>query len=175
MPGAATRARRSPEERQLALRPERLSPTDVVADVVAAEHAWFAAARVRLDLDALGEIPTVRVDAQRLGEALGNLLDNALRHTPPGGRVRVLVRAADTGAVIEVSDTGEGFDPADADRIFERFYRGEVARARNGAGSGVGLTIARAIVEAHGGTLTARSDGPGTGATFRLHLPTDRA
>jgi signal transduction histidine kinase len=164
------------EERQLALNPEPLSPTDLVADVVAAEHARFAAARVRLDLDVLGQVPTVRVDAQRLGEALGNLLDNALRHTPPGGQVRVLVRADDTGgAVIEVSDTGEGFDPADVDRIFERFYRGEVSRARTGAGSGVGLTIARAIVEAHGGTLTARSDGPGTGATFRLHLPTDRA
>lgn len=162
------------EERQLSLNPERISPTDVVADVVAAEHPRFAAARVHLDLDVLGEVPTVRVDAQRIAEALGNLLDNALRHTPPRGQVRVLVRADDTGAaLIEVSDTGEGFDPADAGRIFERFYRGEISRTRNGAGSGVGLTIARAIVEAHGGTLTARSAGPETGATFRIHLPTD--
>jgi signal transduction histidine kinase len=73
--------------------------------------------------------------------------------------------------VLEVSDTGGGFEPSDAERIFERFYRTDSSRTRTTAGSGIGLTIARAIVEAHDGTLTATSGGPGAGATFLIRLP----
>jgi len=159
------------EERQLDLHPRPVDTAALATEAVAAARARFAAAGVRLDVDAAGEAPIVRVDPQRLGEALANLLDNALRHTPAGGAVRVVVGADPEGAVLEVTDTGEGFDPSEAERIFERFYRTDSSRTRTSAGSGIGLTIARAIVEAHGGTLTAHSGGPETGATFRICIP----
>ena len=164
------------EERQLDLRPRVLEVASLATDAVQAAKARFVAARVRLDLDIVGEPSRVRVDPQRLAEVLANLLDNALRHTPAGGQVRVVVgrhrdTTDDVHAVLEVSDTGEGFEPSDAERIFERFYRADPSRTRTTAGSGIGLTIARAILEAHDGTLTATSGGPGAGATFQIRLP----
>jgi len=159
------------EERQLDLHPRLVDLGALSADAVAAASARYAAAGVRLDAEVAGPPPVVRADPQRLTEVLANLLDNALRHTPRGGTVRVVVRAGPHGAVLEVADTGEGFDPSDGERIFERFYRADSSRTRTSAGSGIGLTIARAIVDAHGGTLTATSAGHATGATFRVELP----
>ena len=110
------------------------------------------------------------VDPDRIQEVLGNLLDNALRHTPSGGSVAVAARPGDgrkrPAAVIAVKDTGSGFPAGDAERIFDRFER-----APDSTGSGLGLTIARAIVEAHHGSLTARSAGAGQGARFTITLP----
>jgi len=159
------------EERQLDLRPDRVDTAALAAAAVAAVRARYAAAGVRIDVDVAGRAPVVRVDPQRLAEVLANLLDNALRHTPRGGAVRVVVSGDPQGAVLEVIDTGDGFEPADAERIFERFYRGDPSRTRTSAGSGIGLTVARAIVDAHAGTLRATSSGRGTGATFRIRLP----
>ncbi|PVU81174.1 two-component sensor histidine kinase [Cellulomonas sp. WB94] len=159
------------EERQLDLHPRPVDLAALSTDAVAAAGARFAAADVRLDVEVVGPAPVVRADPQRLTEVLANLLDNALRHTPGGGAVRVVVRSGPHVAVLEVVDTGEGFDPSDSERIFERFYRADSSRTRSTAGSGIGLTIARAIVAGHGGTLTATSAGRGTGATFRLELP----
>jgi len=159
------------EERQLDLHPRARDLAAIAEEAVASSTARYVAAGVGLDLEATAASPVVEVDVERLSEAVANLLDNALRHTPDGGRVRVVVRAERDVGVLEVIDTGEGFDPADAGRIFERFFRGDTSRTRSSAGTGVGLTIARAIVQAHGGTLTAVSDGPGSGATFRMVLP----
>ena len=110
---------------------------------------------------------TVDADALRLRQALGNLVDNALRH----GRGEILLRAAplDDGVALDVADTGKGFPSDVAGRAFERFARGDEARA--GTGSGLGLAIVRAIAEAHGG---AASIVPGPGATVRLWLPAER-
>jgi len=142
---------------------------------VAAIRARYAAKGVRLTLDADPETPTVNADAGRLSEALGNLLDNALRHTPPGGTVTLTTRRGSRFghpiAELRIADTGDGFDPKEAGRLFERFYRADAARTRSTAGSGIGLTITKAIVNAHGGTLRARSDGPGHGSTFQITLP----
>ena len=165
--GAVSRA----EERQLDLHPQQVDLAALATEAVSAARARYAAAGRRLDIDVTGKAPIVQVDRQRLAEALANLLDNALRHTPAGGTARVVVDAERTGATLKVIDTGEGFDPANAERLFERFYRADTSRTRTTAGSGIGLTIARAIVQAHGGTLTASSEGPGTGATFRIHFP----
>ena len=111
----------------------------------------------------------MRVDVDRLREALGNLLDNALRHTSPGGHITVTMRTADlTTTEITVTDTGGGFEPDHAEQLFHRFHR----ESADSSGSGLGLTIARALVEAHGGTLTARSEGLGRGSTFTITLPT---
>ncbi|MEE2031906.1 sensor histidine kinase [Rhodococcus chondri] len=113
----------------------------------------------------------VTVDPDRLGQVLGNLLDNALRHTPHGGTVTVTSRRLDGRAEITVADTGDGIAPEHLDHLFDRFYRADGARDRSHGGSGIGLTISRALVEAHHGCIRARSDGPGRGASFTIELP----
>ncbi|MBB2892058.1 sensor histidine kinase [Flexivirga oryzae] len=113
----------------------------------------------------------VLVDFQRFAQALTNVLINALRHTPPGGGVTVQT-TIDTGSIrIAVIDTGDGIPADQLPHIFERFYRGRLARDRDSTGSGIGLTISRVIARAHHGTLTADSDGPGAGARFTFTLP----
>ncbi|WP_024794167.1 sensor histidine kinase [Tomitella biformata] len=114
----------------------------------------------------------VFVDPDRMGQVLGNLLDNALRHTPTGGAVTVTGRMADSHHVeIIVADNGEGIAPDHLEHLFDRFYRADAARDRRHGGSGIGLTITRALVEAHGGTVSAYSDGPSRGAAFTVRLP----
>lgn len=115
---------------------------------------------------------SVPVDRQRFGQIMGNLLGNALRHTPPGGQVSVRVtRQGISALLIDVADTGDGMTDDQLGHIFERFYRGDSARSRDNGGAGIGLTISRALAEAHGGTLTATSPGPGQGSVFTLRLP----
>ena len=105
-------------------------------------------------------------------EVLANLLSNALRHTAPGGNVVLSACRAEEDAVeLRVTDNGEGIPPEALPRVFERFYRADSARSRERGGSGIGLTIARAIAEAHGGALRAESDGTGRGAAFICTLP----
>jgi signal transduction histidine kinase len=159
------------EERRIVLTSSAQRIAPVVESSVAAQRERYAVRGVTLqaDLPLPGSGPTARVDADRLREALGNLLDNALRHTPPGGHVAVTMRAdPDRGSTdIGVTDTGGGFDPDHAEQLFHRFHR----ESADSSGSGLGLTIARALVEAHGGTLTAKSEGLGRGATFTITLP----
>jgi two-component system sensor histidine kinase BaeS len=159
------------EERQLNLHPVLLSLQDVVSAAVAAARPRFDAKGVSLIAAGGGTACQVLGDPDRLAEALGALLDNALRHTPKGGTITTTAAAHDNYSRIVVRDTGEGFDPATAAQIFERFYRGDSSRTANGAGSGIGLTIAKAIVGAHHGQLLGHSDGPQTGASFEITLP----
>jgi signal transduction histidine kinase len=114
----------------------------------------------------------VLVDPQRMAQVLGNLLDNALRHTPPRGTVSLALRQPEPGWVdLDVRDTGEGIAPEHLPHLFERFYRADPSRGRTRGGSGIGLTISRALVEAQGGELSATSAGRGQGATFTVRLP----
>jgi len=163
------------EERALDLRLRPHPLADLAAAAAAAAQARYAARGVALTVVTAAGTPVVHVDADRFAEAVGNLLDNALRYTPPGGTVTVTTdQTAHLGedlARLTVTDTGDGFDPADADRLFERLYRADTARSRATGGSGIGLTIARAILTAHRGTITAHSTGPGRGATFTITLP----
>lgn len=125
-----------------------------------------------LDADDIGVAGLqVVVDRGRFGQVLTNLLTNALRHTPPGGTVRISADRRAEGTVVTVSDDGEGMTPEQLTHVFERFYRGDTARTRDHRGSGIGLTISRALVEAHGGALTATSPGLGQGATLTMTLP----
>jgi heavy metal sensor kinase len=110
-------------------------------------------------------------DRQRLQRMAANLLDNAIKYTPSGGRVTVSVRGAAETVILAVSDTGIGISEQDLPRIFERFYRGDRSRSR--AGSGLGLSLARAIALAHGGMITV-SSSHGKGSTFTVALPRDR-
>ena len=159
------------EERQLNLHPVLVWLKDVVSEAVAASRPRFDAKGISLTAADGVTAWQVLVDPDRLAEALGALLDNALRHTAKGGTVTIATTRHDDRALIVVTDTGEGFDPATAARLFERFYRGDSSRTANGAGSGIGLTIAKAIVAAHHGQLLGHSDGPHTGARFEITLP----
>ena len=116
-----------------------------------------------------GERLVVDGDADRLRQVVGNLVSNALRYTPPGGTVTLSAQATETGVRLSVADTGPGIPPEDLPHIFDRFYRGDTARDRASGGSGLGLPIARALVEAHGGTIEVESE-VGQGTRFTVHV-----
>jgi two-component system, OmpR family, sensor histidine kinase BaeS len=158
------------EERQLDLRPSPVDPAALVAEAVQAARPAYETKGVALETRAV-RLPRVVADADRLSEVLRNLLDNALRHTPSGGSVLASAEPSGDGVALAVEDTGEGIAPEHLPRLFERFYRADAGRARARGGSGIGLTIVRAIVEAHGGTIHAESKGIGRGARFVVALP----
>lgn len=146
-----------------------LGPVRADEFVEALARRWAPVARRRWELavDAEGEI---LVDADRLALALDALLENAVDHTGEGDRIGISARAEGGDLVVEVADAGPGIPPEQLDRIFERFARVDDGRSRRAGGTGLGLAIARAVVEAHGGTISAESE-PGAGATFRVRLP----
>ncbi|HEX8134582.1 MAG TPA: ATP-binding protein, partial [Actinomycetes bacterium] len=113
---------------------------------------------------------SMRGDRAQLGLLLSNLLDNALRFTAAGGTVRVRLDAAESRAILQVSDTGEGIPAGELPRIFERFYRVDKARTRQTGGTGLGLAIVRHVAEAHGGSVRVESE-LGRGSTFTVTLP----
>lgn len=155
--------------------PLRRQPTDLAA-LARASIAVFAVrgeqAGVRLAVEAADDLPRTDVDPERIGQVLSNLLDNALRHTPPGGTVTVRIeRSARLDAVqVAVHDTGPGIPTEHLPHLFEQFYRVDAARARATGGSGIGLAVVKQLVEAHGGMVAVEST-PGRGATFRVALP----
>jgi len=160
------------QEGRISLERDLVLVGDLIWSAGQSQREAFTRKGVNLVADTEGA-PGVRleVDRQRMGQVLDNLLRNALRHTPAGGTVRLFARQSSNEVEIVVADTGEGLQPGQLPHVFERFYRGDTARDRDRGGSGVGLTVSRAIVDAHGGGLTAASDGPGKGATFTIALP----
>jgi two-component system sensor histidine kinase KdpD len=114
------------------------------------------------------DVVCIRVDGVLFEQVLVNLVENAAKHTPPDARIDVSVRAEDTGAVLEVSDRGDGIPAGEEERLFEEFQ--SFPAARRAGGTGLGLALCRAIVQAHGGTIRA-SNRPGGGAVFRVDLP----
>ncbi|PJF36258.1 MAG: hypothetical protein CUN49_06310 [Candidatus Thermofonsia Clade 1 bacterium] len=124
-----------------------------------------------LALEITSDLPVIQADALRLRQILGNLLDNALRHTKPGDCIRLQAQPApDGGVLIRVADSGEGIPPEALPRIFDRFYRADRARKHGDSGSGLGLSIAKRLVEMHGGSITV-SSRLGQGTAFSIHLP----
>ena len=149
-----------------------VEPVDLVGLVkeVAGGYADLAEERrIRLDTELRPGI-SMRGDRAQLGLLLSNLIDNALRHTPPGGTVRVRLDPAESCAVLQVADTGEGIPAGELPRVFERFYRVDKARARQTGGTGLGLAIVRHVAEAHGGTVRVDSE-LARGTTFTVTLP----
>lgn len=150
----------------------RLQPVDV-GDVVrrlvgtVAPLAWQSR-RVEVLAEIAERPPPARADRERLEQVVGNLLANAVRHTPPGGLVAVVVDADKEGVRVEVRDTGEGIAHDDLPRVFERFYRGSNGDRADGAG--LGLALAKELVEAMDGSIEAASV-PGEGSVFTVHLP----
>jgi two-component system sensor histidine kinase BaeS len=161
------------EAGQLSLRRERVDVPELLADVETSFSGQAAAREIMLTVAIAGDPAALRVygDADRLDQVLSNLVANALRHTPPGGRVTMEAARADGQVRISVADNGEGIAAADLPHVFDRFWRGDKARGPEG-GAGLGLAIARQLVEAHGGAITAVSEGaPGQGARFTITLP----
>jgi two-component system sensor histidine kinase SaeS len=154
----------------LELRREPSNVSDFVSDALDALRPQAEQRRLRIEGEVAGELPNVVMDTPRMQRVLYNLVQNALRHTPPDGSV--IIRAKDAGPEIEISveDTGEGVEAEELPHIFERFYRGDRARKRAEAGSGLGLTIAKGIVELHGGRIWAISNR-GEGSTFTFTVP----
>ena len=148
-------------------------PEDITKLINQAITPWqrkMAAKETSLSLDLPHGLPLVNIDWQRVNQVLHNLLENAVAHTHKGGTI--IVAAAEQGNWVEVSvsDTGEGIPPEDLPNIFERFYRVDKSRARVTGGSGLGLTIAKRLVEAHGGNITVESK-LGKGSCFSFTLP----
>lgn len=153
----------------------RTAPVDLVAVTQeACDVVEPVAAAKRIDLvrpaDNASAEP-VDADAARLQQAIGNLLANALKFTPEGGRITVSVERAGEQMVVEIVDTGRGIDAAFLPHVFERFRQADSATSRPHGGLGLGLTIVRKIVRLHGGTVDAASEGEGRGATFAIRLP----
>jgi len=168
------------EAGQLPLDLQVLDLSQFLADVRDAFAVQAGEAGIVLEVDEAGTLPPLVADPQRLGQVLGNLLTNALRHTPTGGEIRLgadLDNAQATPRFVRfwVADTGEGIPAGDLPRIFDRFWRGDPARTREtGAGSGLGLAIAKSLVEAHGGRIWAESQ-VGQGTMVSCFLPLSAA
>ena len=117
------------------------------------------------------DVDPVMMDVQQIGRVLANLLGNALRHTSAGGRVQIRASRTQEGVTVAVSDSGEGIPADDLPQVFDCFYRGEKSRSRETGGAGLGLAIAKGIVEAHGGHIGVESK-LGQGTRFFFTLPT---
>lgn len=144
---------------------------DAARDVAALYELVADAKGIRLAVEA-GDVGTVRADRQRFRRAVANLVDNAIKYTPPGGEVVISTGRGGGEAWVRVRDTGVGIAPDDLPRVWDRLYRADAARHERGLG--LGLALARALTEAHGGRVSAES-APGAGATFTLYLPTTGA
>jgi signal transduction histidine kinase len=161
------------EEGQVRFDLRPVQPESLVSATVDSFAEGYEMKGVRLVASIQAGLPQMLVDPERMGQVLGNLLDNALRHTPEGGSVTISAASSSRAAevALSVEDTGEGIPAEHLPHVFERFYRVDTARDRTHGGSGIGLAIARALVEAQGGQLTAASPGTGLGSTFRILLP----
>jgi signal transduction histidine kinase len=155
---------------ELKLNRQPLEPRDLLQQTSAAFAHQAGVKGVRLELLVGDNLPAVSADETRLAQVLDNLLSNALRYTPAGGRIVLGVSAARGRVGFSVQDTGPGIAPEALPFVFDRFYRADLSRSEETGESGLGLAIAKAIVEAHGGSLTVSSI-LGQGATFRAELP----
>lgn len=159
------------EESSASMASETINVKHLVERSAVAVQERYDAGGVALACDVAPGLPPLCGDEQRLAQVLANLLDNALRHTPGGGRVELSAHLDENRVVVQVADTGEGIAADHIPRLFERFYRVDAARDREHGGAGIGLAITKALVEAHDGTITVDSAGAGSGSTFTVSLP----
>jgi signal transduction histidine kinase len=162
------------EARQIAMVPKPVAPESIVDAAVSHVESQFTEKGLTLTVTELPSLPRVLADADRAVQVLSNLLTNALRYTPTPGRVEVAAMQQGAYVAFRVSDTGIGIASDALPRVFERFYRADKSRSRALGGSGIGLTIAKALVEAMGGRIMAESAGPDQGSTFTFTLPVAR-
>lgn len=150
---------------------DQVSLNHVVAESIEACAASIDARRQEVMVDADGVDLVVRGDSRRLIQVITNLLTNSIKYTPPGGHIRIALLNAEGNAVVEVRDDGTGISADDLPHVFDYFQQGLVHQNQPRGGLGIGLSIVRSIVKLHGGTVTAHSDGVGSGSTFTVRLP----
>ena len=155
---------------RLQLSPVRME--QLLQSAVDAVRPRAEAKGVDLAMDVDDALPDMNLDATRISQVVGNLLENAITHTPEGGRVSLSARSDDGLVEVTVADNGPGIAPEDLPRLFDRFYRTDQSRSRDTGGSGLGLTIARRLAETHGGTIEVSSE-QGNGSRFTIRLPAD--
>jgi PAS domain S-box-containing protein len=143
---------------------------EVAREVVASLQGEITHRNLELEVDIPSHLPAVQGDRNRIVQVLTNLVSNAYKYTPPGGHITLALHPVNGELQVDVSDTGIGIAPADSDRVFERFYRADHDLVRQQTGTGLGLPIAKSIVEMHGGRIWVRSE-LGKGSTFSFSLP----
>ncbi|CAG0936601.1 two-component system, OmpR family, sensor histidine kinase KdpD [Thermoflexales bacterium] len=148
----------------------RVDVGSLAAEAVAEFEEMAQTQQQQLEFTLPHDLPSIRGDPARLKQAIGNLINNAVKYTPDGGSIWVRVRPDDQRVLIEVQDTGYGIPAAAQAKLFQRFYRVRIPGAENIAGTGLGLSLVKAIVEQHGGRVSAESE-EGKGSTFRIWLP----
>ena len=155
---------------RLGLEIQRVGVSQFVESCVETAQRPAAERDLRVSVNLSSRLPDIAADRRRLAEVLQNLLDNAIQYTPPGGQIMLSAAAGNGEVTFTVSDTGIGIPQADQPRIFERFYRVDVARSREVGGTGLGLAIARHLVEVHGGRIWVESE-VGQGSQFHFTVP----
>ena len=163
------------EANQLELDMTSTNVDELIGDTVAVFAPVATDKGIALAYHPLEMSVTIPVDVGRIRQALINLISNALCHTPQGGSIQVCSHLEAGEVHISVADTGEGLDSTELEHIFDRFYRTDDTLRRDSGGSGLGLAITKALVEAHGGHVTASSAGKQQGTTFSIWIPVDRA
>jgi two-component system, OmpR family, phosphate regulon sensor histidine kinase PhoR len=158
------------EAGQMQRETEPVAIVDIVNPCVEVTRIKAEQKGLLLETEYAKDLPMLMGDARAFQEILQNLLDNAVRYTPSGGRIRLKAALDGADIVLSVADTGIGIPRADQDRIFERFYRADAARSRESGGTGLGLSIVKHLVEAHGGRIRVESE-VGQGSTFFIYLP----
>ncbi|WP_322506876.1 sensor histidine kinase [Anaerolinea sp.] len=153
------------------LKPELVSLSDLIDTIKNIFVPQFDQKNIQFQIQIEPDLPPVLIDKDRILQVLTNLIGNALQYTPSGGKVTVQISKQRSEILISVSDTGIGISPEHLPFIFNRFYRTDKSRARSSGGSGIGLTIAQALVKAHHGRIWAESGGEGKGSTFYFTLP----
>jgi two-component system sensor histidine kinase BaeS len=155
---------------ELPLNRQPTAPEDLLRRLEATYLHAVGQAGIALEVQAEPNLPELDIDPDRMAQVLGNLVNNALRYTPEGGQITLAARSRNGAVTLRVQDTGQGISPDALPHIFDRFYRGDTARQQQEGESGLGLAIARSIVEAHGGTIAAESE-LGRGTVFAIELP----
>jgi signal transduction histidine kinase len=151
-------------------RPQPVTIADAAAEVFARVSAAAGKKNISMQTNIAPAASVIHADRTALEQILLNLVENALRHTPEGGKITVETAQARNGVILSVTDTGTGIAPEHLPRIFERFYRADSGRSREAGGTGLGLAIVKHLVEAHGGSVSATSV-VGSGTTVRLFFP----
>jgi signal transduction histidine kinase len=156
---------------ELQLDKVQIAPQSLLASIAAAYRGQAEQHEISLRVFATPDVPLIHVDPDRMAQVLGNLMDNALRYTPPGGQIALLAESDTEAVYLSVQDNGAGISPEDLPYVFERFYSGDKARQAQDGTSGLGLAIAQSLVHAHGGSISVESI-VGQGTSFKISIPT---
>lgn len=154
---------------QLEMKPQRIGASELLTGIAAQFQPDIERAGINIHTEIPEGLPVIEVDRDRIEQALGNIIENAIKYTPSGGTISLMAMAEPKGVRVMVADTGEGIAPEDLPRVFERLYRGEKSRSRQSGGTGLGLAIAKQIIEAHNGRIWVESE-KGQGSRFYISL-----